>query len=305
MSLWQTINKMRKLFLLFMLLLAFSNLKAQDLDCTVTINDSQIAGSNKQVFKTLQKSITEFINKTEWTGRETEPHERIKCAFTIIVTTRQNNNFKASIQVQSSRPVFNSTYLSPVLNIRDNDFSFRYNEFDPLIYNPNSFDSNLVSTLVFYVNIILGIDADTFSEFGGEKSLKEAQNIALQAQQSGLAAWSNRVATQNRFQLIDNLLSAKLKGYRKAMYNYHRKGLDIFSSKPKDAKQIMEDTVISFENLYNKVLGNHIIRLFFDAKADEIVNLYEDNTQTKNKQKLISTVQRISTNNNSKWKSLN
>src|SRR6056300_1078983 len=124
----------------------------------------------------------------------------------IIITSRNDNTFDATLQVQSNRPVYGSSYTTPVLNLKDNEFTFRYNEFEPLIYNRNSFDSNLVSTIVFYVYTILGVDADTFSEFGGETELKEAENVMLQAQQSGLATWQNVVGKQNRFLLIDNLL---------------------------------------------------------------------------------------------------
>jgi hypothetical protein len=207
--------------------------------------------------------------------------------------------------VQSTRPVYGATYETPLLNIRDNDFNFKYNEFEPLIYNRNSFDSNLISTIVFYVNVILGVDADSFTLKGGEPYLKEAQNAMLQAQQSGLASWQNVVGKQNRFLLIDNLLSPKLVNYRNAMYNYHRKGLDNFSSNKNTAKQSIEDAVISMETLFNKTVGNYLIRLFFDAKADEIVNIYSDGPNTRNQNRLTQVLRKISPNNNSKWKDIN
>ena len=121
----------------------------------------------------------------------------------LLFRSRDANTFKATLQVQSTRPVFGSTYASPILNLKDNDFNFKYNEFDPLIYNKNSFDSNLISTIVFYTNIVLGADADTFKK-RRRTYLKEAQNVMLQAQQSGLASWQNVVGKQNRFLLIDN-----------------------------------------------------------------------------------------------------
>ena len=295
---------MRKLVLFLLILCSVSIVKAQELNCLVNVNYNQIQGSNTQVFKTLQKSLTEYINQTKWTNKTVKPEERIDCAMTIIISSRDANNFKATLQVQSTRPVFGSTYASPVLNIKDNDFSFKYNEFDPLIYNKNSFESNLVSTIVFYVNVILGADADTFKLNGGDSYFKEAQNVMLQAQQSGLSPWQNVVGKQNRFLLIDNFLSSKLKGYRNSIYNYHRKGLDRFSSNKNASKQAMEDAVISLENLYNKTVGNYILRLFFDAKADEIVNMYSDDSNTRNQNKLTQVVRKISPNNNSKWKSI-
>ncbi|WP_299061519.1 DUF4835 family protein [uncultured Polaribacter sp.] len=295
---------MRKITSLLFIFFTVITFTAQELNCLVTVNSDQIAGSNKQVFTTLQRALSEYINQTKWTDRTVKPEERIDCAMTIIITSRDNNNFTATLQVQSSRPVFNSSYPSPVLNIKDNEFNFKYNEFDPLIYNKNAFDSNLISTIVFYANIIIGVDADTFGKFAGDKELKEAQNVMLQAQQSGLSPWQNVVGKQNRYLLIDNLISPKLKAYRNILYNYHRNGLDNLVGAKASAQQSIEDSVIALESIYNKTVGNYLIRLFFDAKADEIVNLYSEDTKTRNKQRLIQTVRKISTNNNSKWRKL-
>jgi hypothetical protein len=278
--------------------------KSQELNCIVTVNYNQVQGSNTQVFNTLEKSLTEFINQTRWTDKVVKTEERIDCALNIIISSRDANTFKATLQIQSTRPVFGSTYATPVLNLKDNDFNFKYNEFDPLIYNKNSFDSNLISTIVFYANVILGADADTFKKNGGEVYLKEAQNVMLQAQQSGLSSWQNVVGKQNRFLLIDNLLSPKLSAYRTISYNYHRRGLDVFSTNSGKAKQTMEDAVISLESINNKTVGNYLIRMFFDAKADELVNMYSDAPLTKNQNKLSQVVRKISPNNNSKWKNI-
>ncbi|WP_245891927.1 type IX secretion system protein PorD [Polaribacter glomeratus] len=295
---------MRKLVFLFALLVSTISLNSQELNCLVTVNFDQIAGSNRQVFTTLQKQLTEFINQTKWTGRNVKTEERIDCAMTIIVTAREDNTFTATLQVQSSRPVYGSSYGTPVLNLKDNDFTFKYNEFDPLIYNKNAFESNLISTIVFYAYTIIGVDADTFSEFGGETELKEAQNVMLQAQQSGLSSWQNVVGKQNRFLLIDNLLSSKLKTYRNAMYDYHIKGLDNFANNKDFGKQAVEDAVLSIENIYNKTVGNFLIRMFFDAKADEIVSIYSDGPKTKNADRLTTSLRNISPNNNSKWRNI-
>ncbi len=295
---------MRKLGILFICLFTISVMKSQELDCSVTVNYNQVQGSNVQVFKTLEKSLSEFINQTKWTNREVKPEERIDCAFTIIITSREVNTFKGTLQVQSSRPVYGSSYASPILNLKDNDFNFKYNEFDPLIYNKNSFDSNLISTIVFYVNVVLGADADTFKKNGGEIAYKEAENVMLQAQQSGLSSWQNVVGKQNRFLLIDNILSPKLSPYRTALYTYHRLGLDTFSLDIKKGKQTIEDAIISLESIFNKTVGNYLIRLFFDAKADEIVNIYTDGPMTINQNRLVQIVKKISPNNSTKWNAI-
>ena len=291
--------------LLFFIFLSSITISSQELNCQVTVNFDQVSGSNRQVFTTLETAISEFVNQKKWTDKTVKSQERINCAMNIIITKRDNNTFEGSIQIQSTRPVYGTSYETPVLNIRDNDFNFKYNEFDQFIYNPTRFDSNLISTIVFYTYIILGVDADSFALNGGETYLKEAENVTLQAQQSGLAAWSNQVGVQNRFQMIDNLLSPGLNQFRSVIYNYHRKGLDELTGDAKIAKQSLENSIITLDRLFNKVIGNPLLRLFFDAKADEIVNLYSDGPNTRSKQRLLAVLQKISPNNSAKWRKIN
>ncbi|WP_298778598.1 DUF4835 family protein [uncultured Polaribacter sp.] len=295
---------MRKLFIFFYLCLITININSQELNCLVNVNYDQIGGSNRQVFTTLQSSLTEFVNQTKWTNRIVKTEEKIDCAMTIIITARDNNTFTATLQVQSTRPVYGSSYATPIINIKDNDFTFKYNEFDPLIYNKNSFDSNLISTIVFYVNIILGVDADTFALNGGSNELKEAQNVMLQAQQSNIEAWQNVVGEQNRFLLIDNLLSPKLTRFRKILYDYHMLGLDNFVDNKETGKQKIEDSLLDLESIYNKTIGNFLIRSFFDAKADEVVNIYSDGPRTRKADRLKAVLRKISPNNNTKWRNI-
>ena len=291
--------------LVFFLFLCTITINSQELNCQITVNFDQISGSNRQVFETLETTISEFVNQKKWTTNTVKQQERINCAMNIIITKRDNNTFEGSIQVQSTRPIYGTSYESPILNIRDNDLNFKYNEFDQFIFNPTTFDSNLISTIAFYVYVILGADEDTFALNGGEKYLRQAENVMLQAQQSGLTAWSNQVGVQNRFQLIDNLLSPNLKQFRNAMYDYHRKGFDEMAENKLKGKGAIENAIISLDRLYNKVIGNPLLRTFFDAKSDEIINLYSDGPNTRSKQRLIVVLQKISPNNSSKWRKIN
>lgn len=294
---------MRKIF--YLVIFFFSvTISSQDLNCQVTVNYDQISGSNRQVFETLETTISEFINQKKWSEKTVKPQERINCAINIIITKRDNNSFEGSIQIQSTRPIYGTSYESPILNIRDNDFNFQYNEFDQLIYNPTTFDSNLISMITFYVYVILGVDADTFELNGGDAYLRQAENAMLQAQQSGLSAWSNLVGVQNRFQIIDNLLSSNLKQFRSVMFNYHRTGLDEMVSNKVRGKQNIENAIITLDRLFNKVIGNPLLRTFFDAKSDEIVNLYSEGPKTRSKQRLLVVLQKISPNNSSKWRKI-
>lgn len=296
---------MRKFFCLLILLFTVFTINSQELNCLVTVNADKISGSNKQIFKTLETSISEFVNQKKWTNKTVKPQERINCAITIIVNSRTSNSFEASIQIQSTRPIYGTTYSSPVLNTRDNNFTFRYNEFDPLVFNPTTYDSNLVSTIVYYVYVVLGLDADTFALRGGQDAFKQAQNVMLLAQQNGGSAWVNQVGKQNRFTLIDDMLAPKMREFRTVLYRYHRKGFDELTKDKRKGKQVVEDMLLQMRNLHNKTIGNGLIRLFFDAKADEIVNLYSEDPATRNPQKVVETLQRISPINNSKWKDIN
>ena len=296
---------MRKLVVFFTLFFAFNTVSAQELNALVTVNSDKISGSNKQVFATLQTSLTEFINQKKWTTNSYKPQERINCAFTIIINKQPSSNrFEASIQIQAARPVYGASYMTPIININDSDFNFKYDEFQPLNYNETIYESNLISTLVFYVHIILGIDADTFKLNGGNSYFQKAKDVLLLAQQSGGSGWTNQVGKLNRFSLIDNLTSAKLSDFKNILYNYHRLGMDVFSNDKNKAKSTIEGSVLKLEQLHNKVIGNHIIRFFLDAKADEIATMFSDGPKTNNASKMQNLLQRISPTNNDKWRKI-
>ncbi|WP_431165565.1 DUF4835 family protein [Tenacibaculum halocynthiae] len=296
---------MRKFFIFALTLLVTTAVSSQELNALVTINSDKIQSSNKQVYETLQSSLTEFINQKQWTNKTFKIQERINCAYTIIINEQNGNNFSASLQVQATRPVYKSSYTTPILNINDINFNFKYNEFDPLIYNPNSYDSNLVSVIAFYAYVIVGVDADTFAKKGGEKYLKQAENAMLQAQSNGESGWQNNIGKQNRFSLIDNLLSQKFTVLRNIYYNYHRNGFDSFAENKDKAKETIETNVIQLDRLHNITVGNYMIRIFLDAKGDEIVNVFSDGKPTRNQQKMIQVLQKIAPTYEDKWKKIN
>lgn len=295
---------MRKFFFIFFLLSVTFSSYSQELNATVIINSDKVQSSNKQVYQTLQKALTEFINDKQWTNKNFKQQERINCAFNIIINEQNGNNFSGSLQVQSTRPVYNSTYATPVLNINDTNFNFRYNEFDPLIYNPTIYESNLISTIAFYVYTILGVDTDTFALKGGETYLKQAENIMLLAQSNGESGWQNQVGKQNRFALIDNLLSSKFSALRSIYYNYHRNGFDNFADNKNSAKEAIEKSVLDLDKLHNITIGNYMIRVFLDAKGDEIVNVFSDGSASRNQSQMITVLNKIAPTYKDKWKKL-
>ena len=198
--------------------LIFGFTQAQQLNCTVTINTERLPNPNQQVFKTLQTSLSEFVNKTDWTGSVLKQNERINCSMYITLSSDSSDQFTGTIQVQSSRLIFNSTYSSPVLNYNDKDFNFRYIEYEPLLFNPATFESNLVSVVSFYSYLILAMDADTFQMGAGNQYLETAQNIANVAQQGGSKGWSQSDGLQNRYYLINDMISPMYSDLRQVMY---------------------------------------------------------------------------------------
>lgn len=245
---------------------------AQQLNCTVQINSQKLASTNQQLFKNLKNSISDFVNKTDWTGEEYKQNEKIECSMVINLNSYDSNQFTATIQVQSSRPIFNSTYSSPVFNYNDNDFSFRYIEFENLQFNPSTFDSNLVSVLAYYSYMILGFDADTYSLMGGNKNYEIAQQIMTVAQQGGYKGWSQS-ENQNRYYLVSDILSGTFDAYREALYQYHREGLDLMSSDTKAAKDKVMGSIDTLSKIYAVRPNAFLTRVFFDAKVDEIVSI--------------------------------
>lgn len=282
----------------------FTSVNAQELNCNVTVNSDQIQVSNSKIFKTLANSLTEFMNQTQWTNVEYKDHEKIKCGITILLTEQQSaNNFVGTIQIQASRPVFNSSYYSPILNYKDNSFSFQYTEFQPINYNPNGFESNLVSTLSYYAYLILGMYVDTFSLEGGTPYLKTCLNIASQAQQSGFIGWESKRGDITRFSLIDQMISSSNQPFRKLSYQYHYEIMDVFEKNQKRATSQMLKLLLPLDKLYDENPNTFMIRILMDAKADEIVNIFKKSSSV-DTSKLISVLKRVSSINSKKWKKI-
>ena len=291
---------MRNLFLLLVFL--FTNVAlSQELRATVAVNYEQVNNGNPQLFKNLEKQITEFLNNTKWTENEVKDVEKIECNFFINVTSYGSNNFEATLQVQASRPVFNSTLSSPILNVNDKNFNFRFIEFENMIYDANNFSSNLVSVLAFYSNLIIGIDMDSFSTLGGTEYLGVAANIVNVAQSSGFKGWSqSESGNNNRNFLISDMLSNTFEPFRTAMYLYHREGVDKMAENVLQGKEGVSKAIQVLEEIQKTRPNSLITRTFFDIKADEIVSIFSGGPKM-DVSKLVETLNRISPLNSQKW----
>ncbi|PWB23128.1 DUF4835 family protein [Flavobacterium sp. HTF] len=258
---------------IFLVFLIFGAAQAQQLNCTVTLNTERLQTPNQQVFKTLQSSLSEFVNKTDWTGSVLKQNERINCSMYITLSSYSGDQFSGTIQIQASRLIYNSTYSSPIFNFNDKDFSFRYTEYEPLLFNPTVFESNLISVVSFYSYMILGIDADTFQMDGGSSYLETAQNIANVAQQGGFKGWSQTDGLQSRYFLINDMMSPTYSDLRQTMFSYHS-GLDNMSQDLKASKEKIKSSILLIGKLNSVKPNAFLTRVFFDAKSDEIVSVF-------------------------------
>jgi len=294
---------MNKLVTVLCLLFCSYTINAQELNCTLVINAEQTGKQNQQIFKTLERSLNDFINKTTWTNKIISPQERINCGMVITVTEFNVDTFKASLQVQSSRPVYNSTYGTPIFNFNDKDFNFNYVEFQNLTLNPNQFQSNLISVISYYTYVILGMDADTFTKNGGTEYYTQAKNILSVAQSSGYKGWAPVDGDQTRYQLMDQLLSPSYVEYRSVLYAYHRTALDEMNANQKKAKERIILALNQFKKMHARRANSFIQRIFFDAKADEIEQIFSGGQSVKITD-LVDLLNRVSPNNSSKWSNI-
>lgn len=287
------------------LLLCFSCFAtiAQELNCTVIVNAQATGNENLQIFKTLEKQLTEFISTNKWTDRKVAPQERIDCNMSINVSAYSGETFKATLQVQSSRPVYGSSFNTPVYNVNDKDFTFNYLEFQNLIYNPNQYQSNLISVIAFHVYMVLGMDADTFSKKGGDEYFKQAQNILNYTQPEEYKGWKMEDGLQSRFALIDNVMSPTYEGYRNALYEYHLKGLDVMSNNLEQGKSAIAESLTFFDKIYRSRPNAYITRVFFDAKSEEIEQIFTGGPKI-SITTLVDLLNRVAPLHASKWRNI-
>jgi hypothetical protein len=298
---------MRKLTSLFFSVCVSAMAFSQSILADVKIDYSQAQSSNTQVYQTLQRSLNNFINSTKWTDDRLKPHERVEANFLILISSRDNNKFTATLQVQSRRPVFNSTYYSPILNLNDTRFNFEYTENEELIFNERKFSGkNLTDVLTFYVYLILGYDADSFTRDGGTEYFKTAQRIANFGQSSRFSGWSETDGLQSRTSLINNILKSDNKTLRTLSYQYHRNGLDIMSESDLRAKNAIGNALLQLEYYTRGSYAQfYPLEIFIQAKKDEISKIFGGGpVSTVNIDKLKEILNTISPKNTSTWSNL-
>ena len=256
-------------------------LSAQELNCNVQVSAQKIQGSNRQVFENMQRDIYEFMNNTIWTNNVFSYAERIDCNILINLNEQLSaDEFRGTIQVQMRRPVFNTTYNSTMLNFIDNNFQFRYVEFQPLEFDPNSYRSSLVSVLAYYAYIILGVDYDSFSLLGGTEFYQTAEKIVTNAQNASEPGWKpyDGSRNRNRYWLVKNLLDKEYEGVRRFIYDYDINGLDRMESRISEARVSIVESLRLVQDVYRAKPDPYmyLVQIVMESKADELVNIFSE-----------------------------
>jgi hypothetical protein len=264
--------------LVFACLACFNSLSGQELNCNVTVVTDQLTTTDKRIYDNMREEITDFMRTTKWTEEEFLPFEKIECNLYITITERvSTDKFKATMQVQSVRPVFETSYNSTIFNFLDKDFSFEYIEFQPIEYTPSTFTNNLSSVLSFYAYMIIGLDFDTYSKQGGTKYLQKAQDIVNQAQGKDYLGWeSNSTKKNNRYWLSSQYLSSSFQPLRQCMYSYHRLGMDKMAKTKEAARKVISESLQLLKDVNRDEQNSFWLQLFFTAKRDEIIKIYSD-----------------------------
>ncbi|MCO5249594.1 MAG: DUF4835 family protein [Chitinophagales bacterium] len=273
---------MRKMLYLILVVVSYTAVQAQELDCSVRIEAVKAQNIEPRVFKTLETAVYEFMNQRKWTKDKFEPSEKIKCSIIINITeSPTEGDYRANFIVQSQRPVFNSSYQSPLFSQNDKEANFEYFEFQQLDYIQNGYTNNLVSLLAYYAYIIIGYDYQSFNPNGGEQYFKLAKSVIdaiPQTQKSKFKGWSAFDGSNNRYQLVDALLNPRYKIFNQILYTYHFVGLDKFYDDIATGREAVISTFKDLETLYEDNPNNILLRTFFVAKSDEIVNILSEAT---------------------------
>lgn len=264
------------LSLLIVVLLIPVAIAAQELNCRVEVNSSLLEGTNKSIFETLQGAINEYVNTTRWSPAQFSPNEKIECTllFTIGTYDESTGKMEGTLQVQSVRPVYNSSYTSTLINFKDNNISFTYTEGEPLLYSETSMESQLTQILNFYIYLILAVDFDSFSPRGGEQFFERLETIVQQGQSSGESGWKAFEDTKNRAAVLASFTDPSTRVIRDLYYSYHLQGLDQMSVSPDKGRKTIDTSLDILGEVFKVAPMSVGLSMFKDAKLDELVNIY-------------------------------
>ncbi len=284
--------------------LAPSRALAQELNCRVEVIAPQISNVEASIFEVLEERITEFVNGRRWTNDNFRLEERIECTMQITISDAPTpTTFKGNVQVQSSRPVYNSDYNTPLLLVNDNDFEIVWDGSSTIQFSPGQHRDNLSSFLAYYAYMILGMDYDSMAQDGGTDYYVQAQAIVANAQSTGSSGWKASQNQQNRYWLVENMLSQTFRPVRNCLYNYHRLGLDRLYEDVERARLTMADALIEMRATHRIRPSSYNLQLFFLAKSDEILKVFGPAPDVE-KTRLLPVLKQMDPGNISKYDSI-
>lgn len=264
----------KSLVSLILISASVSSISAQELNCTVEVNSQQVEGTNKSVFEALQEGMSTYMNETKFSNAVFSPNEKLECRLFLTVKEYADDRIKGELQLQLSRPVYNSTYTTTLFNFRDTKVEFGYREGDPLIFNENTVENNLTAILDYYAYLFLAIDFDSFSPKGGQPFYDRAQSVVQQAQSIGEVGWRTFEDTKNRAAVLSSYTDTNTSGIRDLLYNYHRKGLDEMVTSPDKGRAVITESLQELKKVADSSPMSVALSLFRDSKLDELVNIY-------------------------------
>lgn len=290
------------LFLLLATLSAASAL-AQELNCRVKVNHTQVQGTNSGVFETLETAISEFMNNRSWTEQQYAKNERIECTMNITIKQYKPdaNTFMGDVLFQVTRPVYNSAYNTTVFSMRDNNFGFTYKEYDPLEFNINNMSDNLTAMLAYYAYLFIGMDMDTYAPLGGTDALHQAEIIVSNAQTMAELGWKAFDDNRNRHGIINDYMESSMEPYRLLQYKYHRQGLDEMANNVDRGRTAITEALEMLKEAHNNKPLSDLPQIFTDYKRDEIVNIYRGHGSANEKEHVYNIVSDLNASQNSQW----
>lgn len=294
---------MRYLILFFFIIITFVRGTAQEFNLSVQVSSPMVEGSEKKIFETLQQELYDFVNNSKWTNYIYKPEERIEGTMLITVEQRSGEDFKAKMNVALRRPVYKSSYNTALFNYVDKDFDFKYVEFQALDYSDNTFESNLTSTIAFYLYIYLGLDGDSFSKNGGSPYYAKAQNIVNLGQNAREKGWKAFESQKNRYWIIENLTNPAYSSVREAMYRYHRHGLDLMADDVEAGRAGINESLELLRKANRERPGLFILQLFLEAKREELINIYSQ-ASPMDKTKAVNILKEIDPANSNRYQKI-
>ena len=297
---------MRKVFIALLQLFIVTNAVAQELLVKVTINSSQVEGSDKSVFENLQQTLEQWMNDRQWTELQFQKNERINVTFNITVQKydKGNNRFSCTAMIQANRPVYNSAYTTTLYNNKDGDFNFDFEQFDQLNFNEEMIENQLTALMAYYAYLIIGLDLDSFGPLAGTEILQRCMNLTNNAQDLGFSGWKAFEDSRNRFAIINDYLDEAMKPFRQMQYDYYRKGLDEMANNAERGRTNVSEALELLKQAHQDKPLSLLPQIWTDYKRDELANIYKGKGTQKEKENVYNILFNLNAAQSNSWEKI-